>query len=121
MDELEDVVVEQSKPAVEFYLATITTGNSSYGLKIKLDGDSNGSEKFYKLLQTGREPPTTNDRVLVMKISGTYVVLGKIGLPSNWWTQTTLPTNATQTQIITKVNSLINMLVNVGICRNGNS
>lgn len=105
----------------EFYLATVTWGDSSEGLQIKLDGETSGSTKYYKILQTGREPPTVNDRVLVMKLSGTYVVLGKIGLPSNWWRQSTLSTSATQAQIISKVNSLINMLINVGICRSENS
>lgn len=105
----------------EFYLATVTWGSASDGLQIRLDGDTSGSTKYYKLLQTGREPPNTNDRVLVLKISGTYIVLGKIGLPSNWWTQTTLSTSATQAQIISKINNIINMLINVGICRNGNS
>lgn len=121
MDEFEDVIIEQNKPNAEFYLATMTGGTSTTGLKIKLDGDSNSSEKSYKMLKTGGEPPRTGDRVLVMKLSGTYVVLGKVGMPSSWWTQTTLATTATQSQIISKLNSVINMLINVGICKNGNS
>ena len=113
--------LDRALSSAEFYLATVTWGDSSEGLQIKLDGDSSGSTKYYKILQTGREPPSVNDRVLVIKLSGTYVVLGKIGLPPNWWTQTTLSTSATQAQIISKINNIINMLINVGICRNGNS
>ena len=105
----------------EFYLATMTGGSNSTGIKIRLDGDSSGSTKAFKILQTGREPPRTGDRVLVIKLSGTYVVLGKIGLPSSGWKQTELATGATTTQITSKVNSIINMLINVGICRDGNS
>ena len=123
MNEIEELefIQETAKRAsnAEFYLATMTGGKASEGLKIKLDGDSSGSTKSYKILQTGREPPRTGDRVLVIKLSGTYVVLGKIGQPSSWWSQTTLQTTATQAQIITKVNSIINMLINTGICRSG--
>lgn len=103
----------------EFYLATMTAGAKDVGLKIRLDGDSNGSTKSYKILLTGREPPRNGDRVLVIKLSGTYVVLGKVGMPASWWTQTQLSTSATQSQIITKVNSLVKMLIDVGVCRSG--
>lgn len=123
MNELiyDEVLSADSKLAsnAEFYLATITGGSKDVGLKIRLDGDSSGSTKSYKLLMTGREPPKSGDRVLVIKLSGTYVVLGKIGMPSSWWTQSELSSGSTQSQIINKVNSLIRMLIDVGICRSG--
>lgn len=125
LDEFFDLLPEQTgeRANAEFYLATMTSGSAA-GLKIQIDGDSEGSEKSYKILKTGGEPPRSGDRVLVVKMSGTYIVLGKIGLPSNWWTMSTLNISSTSTttqQIVNKINSIINMLINVGICKDGNS
>ena len=62
--------------AAEFYLATVSSVNSS-GTKLIFDGQTAASQKRYKILGTGL-PPAVGDRVVVMKHSGTYVVLGKI-------------------------------------------
>ena len=57
-------------------LATIGSKNAS-GVTLILDGLSSASQKRYKHVETGVSL-TAGDRVLVVKLSGTYVVLGKI-------------------------------------------
>lgn len=59
-------------------LATVAAVDSSKGLQLTFDGQSEASQKFYKILKTG-STPSTGARVLVAKLSGTYVVLGQIG------------------------------------------
>ena len=46
------------------------------GLYVRMDGESTAREKPYKRLAS--YTPAVNDRVLLAKISGTYVVLGKV-------------------------------------------
>ena len=58
------------------YLATVNGVNAS-GVQITIDGASEPMNKRYKQMATG-QALTADDRVLVMKLSGTYVVLGKI-------------------------------------------
>lgn len=59
----------------EIVLATVDHANSS-GIYIKVDGDSAAMQKPYNFLQTG-VTLSSGDRVLVLKQSGTFVVLGK--------------------------------------------
>lgn len=44
---------------------------------IQFDGETSVSQKIYKRLASYNNPQI-NDRVLIMPISGTYVILGKI-------------------------------------------
>lgn len=60
----------------EMFLATVA-GVSAEGVQITLDGESEPMTKRYKLLQTG-QTPASGARVAVLKISGTFVVLGAI-------------------------------------------
>ena len=72
----------ESKPAKlpatvpEFYLGTVNTSDSS-GAEITLDGQSEPMEKRYKCLKTG-QALSADARVMIVKLSGTYVVLGEI-------------------------------------------
>ena len=59
----------------EIVLATVYHADSS-GIYIKVDGDRAAMQKPYKFLQTGVTLSSGN-RVLVLKHSGTFVVLGK--------------------------------------------
>ena len=65
----------EAKNAPTLYLATVGSSNSS-GVTLIFDGASTASTKRYKRLSS--YSPTANDRVIVAKMSGTYVVLGKI-------------------------------------------
>lgn len=65
----------EEKQGCDFYLATVTAVSSN-GIKFQLDGQSSAMEKEYKQLNTGKTL-SVDDRVVVMKQSGTYIVLGK--------------------------------------------
>lgn len=65
----------------EIYLGTVGSADSS-GVEITLDGESEPMTKRYKALKTGQEL-SENTRVMVVKISGTYVVLGEISATSS--------------------------------------
>lgn len=60
----------------EFYIGT-AANVSSEGVRILFDGQTEATEKRYKILNTGVQV-ASGDRVIVAKISGSYVVLGKI-------------------------------------------
>lgn len=59
--------------ACDFYLATVTAVTNS-GILIQLDGESAPMEKPYKRIYTVR----TGNRVLVLKMNGTYIVIGPL-------------------------------------------
>lgn len=68
--------------SAEFFLGTVTAVSSADGIKIKLDGEDESMAKYYKMLVNGADWPTVGSRVVIMKHSGTYVVMGKIGTPN---------------------------------------
>ena len=55
-------------------LATVTS--TSGGISVQFDGEPAPSAKNYKCL--ANYSPAVNDRVLLIKVSGTYVILGKV-------------------------------------------
>ena len=56
-------------------LATVTS--TSGGISIQFDGETSASAKKYKRLAS-YSSPAVNDRVLLVNVGGTYIVLGKI-------------------------------------------
>lgn len=74
---LQDEIIAGSRNA-DLFLATVANVNSS-GLTLILDGESEASTKRYKYMTSGYADPAAGDRVVVMKMSGTFVVLGRIG------------------------------------------
>lgn len=77
-------------PETEFYLATVA-GVSSSGARLLFAGESNATSKYYKCLDSANV--STGDRVVVMKQSGTYIVLGGISGSSE---ETTVITSLAQ-------------------------
>lgn len=74
MDEL--FIVNPKKRAEPLlYLATIGAVTSS-GVTLIFDGQTTATAKSYKRLAS--YSPSAGDRVLVAKMSGSYVALGKI-------------------------------------------
>lgn len=59
-----------------FLLATVKSVASS-GITIQLDGDDTPLKKQYRWISTGTSL-AANDRVLVLKNSGTYIIIGKL-------------------------------------------
>lgn len=60
----------------EMFLATVA-GVNAEGVQITLDGESEPMTKRYKQIKTG-QTLSSGARVAVLKISGTFVVLGAI-------------------------------------------
>lgn len=52
------------------------TGTASGGVLLQFDGDAEARQGTYKVLQS--YTPSVGDSVICIKISGTYIVLGKI-------------------------------------------
>ena len=73
----EEKTVGQSGPA-SFFLATVASVSSTDGVTIIPDGQTEAVPKYYKIL-TGSGTLAAEDRVVVMRHSGTCIILGKIG------------------------------------------
>ena len=58
----------------EFYIGTVISYSSSTGAKIQLDGQDSAMEKSFKRINS----VAANDRVLIAKMNGTYIVIGRI-------------------------------------------
>lgn len=101
-------------PETEFYLGTVTAWSNDTGVEIKLDGQDQAMTKRFKMMYMCR-PLKVNSRVVVMKQSGTYIVLGEIGKPNSWKSLDDLANNASTADIISKINSLLAWLRTQGI------
>lgn len=71
-----ELPMDDSSSVPTLLLATVGSVSSS-GITLRFSVQSEASEKKYKRLITG-QALYSGDRVLVVKMSGTYVVLGKI-------------------------------------------
>lgn len=67
---------QKSQNGAEFYLATVISYSSSTGVKIRLDGQEEAMTKSYKRLYGTSY--SAGQRVLVIKLSGTYIVIGRL-------------------------------------------
>ena len=70
----EELIQEAEQGAAEFYLATVTSYNSD-GAKIRLDGQDTAMMKRFRTLCG---PVESGARVVAMKMSGTFIVLGPL-------------------------------------------
>ena len=77
---MSDVLENQSTGQnAEFFIATVTGGTASAGYKLQFAGESSARNKSYKMLKNGSETNfASGSRVIVIKLSGTFVVLGKL-------------------------------------------
>lgn len=117
MDELIlDPVPQEGTPnnSAEFYIGTVNTWNVASGATILLDGQAQATEKRYKVLQTSR-PLQENKRYLIMKQSGTYIIIGEIGMPTYWRRISDLASGAATDDIVQKVNNILAALREQGI------
>ena len=64
------------KQPQEIKLGTVTSVSSGR-VKVLFDGEATAGDKLYRRL-VSYSSPTVNDRVLLLRISGTYIILGKI-------------------------------------------
>lgn len=63
---------------MSFLLATVYVYTSGQGIRLVIDGETTRTTKWYRHLSS--YTPSNGDRVLVLEIAGTYIVLGKIVL-----------------------------------------
>lgn len=100
--------------SAEFYIATVGSLNSS-GITLIFDGGSTATTKRYKSLATGRGSAFAGQRVVVMKQSGTYIVLGMLTDGQLYTNVDKLSSSASLATTITRFNSLLTALANKGI------
>lgn len=98
----------------EFYLGTVGSWSNAEGVEITLDGQSAPMTKKYKMMLMCR-PLKRGARVVVMKQSGTYIVLGEVSLPNSWTSISDLSTGASTSTIAAKVNEILAWMRTQGI------
>lgn len=57
-------------------LGTVSAVDNNNGLQLIIDGEDTATTKKYTYVSS--YVPTVNDRVLIEKIGGSYVVMGKV-------------------------------------------
>jgi len=72
---MSNIFIQGDPTQNEAFAIGVVTATAS-GLMIKLSGEDTARAKAYKRLSS--YTPAINDRVILAKISGTYVVLGKV-------------------------------------------
>lgn len=73
----------EREPSAEFFLATVASVDLAAGVTITPDGGTEATTKKYKILTSGNSLLAAGDRVVVMRHSGTCIILGKIGTPGD--------------------------------------
>ncbi len=106
---MDEEIIQNEKSEAEFFLGTVTAWDTAKGVQIQLDGQDSPMTKYYKQMLMCR-PLKLGARVVVMKHSGTYVVLGEISNPTIWKKIDNLASNATLATVITKVNSILDWM-----------
>ena len=64
------------KQPQEIKLGTVTSVSSGR-VKVLFDGEATAGDKLYRRL-VSYSNPAVNDRVLLIKVGGTYIIFGKI-------------------------------------------
>lgn len=112
------IVEGETPPDAQILIATIGSLNAE-GATLIFDGQDQPTTKRYKCLNLGRGAPGPGYRAAVLKISGTYVVLGEIAAPRLYYPVTDLPANATTAEIINAINRIFMILRYNGIASAG--
>lgn len=73
---LPPLAAQEASGGAQLQMATLGVPYSNRGWTLILEGQNSATTKAYKVLQNvGRL--RSGDRVLVVKVSGTYIILGK--------------------------------------------
>lgn len=80
---MDEFIEPKAKIETEFFLATVAEVDDEDGISIIPEGQTSATGKKYKMLINGGFTPEAGDRVVVLKQSGTFVILGKIGYPED--------------------------------------
>lgn len=111
---MDEEIITQENGSTEFFLGTVKSWSNSTGVQIQLDGQDSPMTKRFKMMLMCR-PLKVDSRVVVMKNSGTYIVLGEISLPNSHKDITTLASDASLTTTVSKVNEIINWMKTQGM------
>lgn len=117
---MDEEIIREEKSEAEFFLGTVKGWNSTKGVWIQLDGQDSQMTKAYKQMLMCR-PLKAGSRVVVMKHSGTYIVLGEISNPLAYYSPSDLASTATLAQVIQRCNLILAILRQVGIIWNPSS
>ena len=100
-----------------FVLGTVESWDVEKGIRVKLDGQSEPTNKYYKcrkglIVEVG-------ERVKLVKASGTYIVEYAIGMPTAGYNMNRCPTeeNATASSCAAWINTIIEALTKQGFMR----
>lgn len=113
----EEIMQYGEKSDTEFFIGTVKNWSNSTGVQIQLDGQDSPMTKRYKQMLMCR-PLKVGARVVVMKHSGTYIVLGEISKPLPYYHPADLSSSATLAQVIERCNLILAILRQVGIIWN---
>jgi len=111
---LDEEIIQEDKNTAEFFIGTVKNWSNLTGVQIQLDGQDSPMTKRYKQMLMCR-PLKVGARVVVMKHSGTYIVLGEISKPLPYYHPADLSSSATLAQVIARCNLLLAILRQVGI------
>lgn len=111
---MDEEIVQEGKSEAEFFLGTVKGWNSATGVQIQLDGQDSPMTKRFKQMQMCR-PLKAGSRVVVMKHSGTYIVLGEVSLPTLYYHPSDLATTATLENVIARCNLILAIMRNAGM------
>ena len=111
---MDEEIITQENGNTEFFLGTVISWSNATGVQIQLDGQDSAMTKRFKMMLMCR-PLKVGSRVVVMKHSGTYIVLGEVSLPNSYREISTLASGATLATTVSKVNEIINWMKTQGM------
>lgn len=111
---MDEDIIREEKSEAEFFIGTVKAWSNATGVQIQLDGQDSPMTKRFKMMLMCR-PLKLGARVVVMKHSGTYIVLGEISNPNSYKEIATLANGATLETTVSKVNEIINWMKTQGM------
>lgn len=111
---MDEEIIRDEKSGAEFFIGTVKAWSNAAGVQIQLDGQDSPMTKRFKMMLMCR-PLKLGARVVVMKHSGTYIVLGEISNPNSYKEIATLASGATLETTVSKVNEIINWMKTQGM------
>ena len=111
---MDEEIIQNKKSEAEFFLGTVKAWSNAAGVQVQLDGQDSPMTKRYKMMLMCR-PLRVGSRVVVMKHSGTYIVLGEISNPNSYREISTLASDAALVTTVAKVNEIINWMKTQGM------
>lgn len=111
---MDEEIIQNEKSEAEFFLGTVKACSNAAGVQVQLDGQDSPMTKRYKMMLMCR-PLRVGSRVVVMKHSGTYIVLGEISNPNSYKEISTLASDAALATTVAKVNEIINWMKTQGM------